>query len=140
MALDENVKYWKDLVLFIFVAYYINIVVKLLLQKNVTFYSLIRKYHLFIMLFLLLLITDFNTWYCLWLFPTIFWLKSKDIKTVLYLSTSSQLTMYCTFLYIGETEVVGIIFFIVMIYLTVCMKFLDKMRNRKKKDIDYMMN
>ena len=102
-----------------FAIYYAYIVIRLLLQKNMKFNEIIRKYHVILMFFTFIVITNFNPWYIMWLFPTIFWLKSKNINTVINLSYASQIGNILGFALFSEDEWLGIPYFIIMIVLTV---------------------
>ena len=79
----------KIISLIIFAVSYITIVGKLFFSNNIkelTFNKTIRTYQIFLIVFTFILITNFNSWYIVWLFPTLMWQKAKNIRTTLYLS------------------------------------------------------
>ena len=116
-----------------FAIYYVYVVIRLLLQKEMKFNEVIRKYHVILMIFTFIIITNFNPWYIMWLFPTIFWLRGKSIKTVLNLSYASQIGNILGFALFSEDEALGIPYFIIMVVLTAILNTVkDKKRENKK--------
>lgn len=114
-----------------FTIYYIYVCIKLLLQKEIRFYETIQKYYIILMFFTFIVITNFNPWYIMWLFPTIFWLKGRAIKNVLNLSYASEIGNILGFALFSEEEVLGIPYFIIMILLTIILNRTKKKRNGK---------
>lgn len=115
-----------------FAIYYAYVAIRLLLQKEMKFNEVIRKYHVIIIIFTFIVITNFNPWYVMWLFPTIFWLKGKSINTVISLSYASQIGNILGFALFSEEEALGIPYFIIMIVLTTILSTV-KNKNQKKK-------
>lgn len=113
------VKIFQNSVLITFVIFYAIVVIKLLLQKQIRFYEVIRKYHVFLWLFVFVLITNYNTWYMLWLFPNVLYLRGRAIKRVLNLATGSQVAMQVTYLYLGEYQILGFVFLGILIGIVV---------------------
>lgn len=116
----------QNITFIVFAIYYFYVVIKLLLQKEIKFHMIIKKYHIILMLFIFIVITNFNPWYIMWLFPTIFWLKSKSIKNVLFLSYASQIGNILNFALYSEDEGLGIPYFFIMLGLTFILSYIDK--------------
>ncbi len=76
----------KKLALGLFAIAYSYIVIKLLIAKKVTLHHSFEKYNVMLLIFTFVLITNFNSWYLLWIFPTMVFLKGKSVKNILYLS------------------------------------------------------
>ena len=74
----------------IFAIIYITSCVILLNKKEIKFRKEIQKANYFIMAFLFLLITNFQPWYIMWLFPCLIWQKSEDIRLTIQISLISQ--------------------------------------------------
>ncbi len=49
-----------------------------------------RKANYFIMAFLFLLITNFQPWYIMWLFPLLMWQKAENIKWIPQIAIISE--------------------------------------------------
>lgn len=82
-----------------YIVIYISTIIKLLIDKNhYTFSYYIRKYNWLLLLFIFGTITQFQTWYILWLLPTIMWQKSKDIKWILSITAIVQISNIVYFL------------------------------------------
>lgn len=80
-----------------FIVIYLIVILKLLFtKKQYIFSTYIRKYNVLLVLFLFGTITNFQSWYTLWLLPTIMWDKSKKI---LWLSTITILAELSNIVY-----------------------------------------
>ncbi len=115
----------------IFVSLYAVTIIKLLKKSQIDFSETIKKYHLLLMIFVLLIITNFYLWYLIWVFPTIFWLDKKQIKDVIYLGLGGQVAYQCTFLYIGEYDFLGFVWFGAMIFTAIVVRIIDESKNIK---------
>lgn len=122
----------QNITFLVFAVYYAYVVIKLLLQKKMNFHQVIRKYHVILMFFTFIIITNFNPWYIMWLFPTIFWLSGKSIKNILNLSYASQIGNILGFALWSEDEKLGIPYFVIMIVLTAILGMV-KEKNQGKK-------
>ena len=76
------------LISFIIIYFFTNLT--LLFKKNIKFGEESRKYEYFLMAFLFLLITNFQTWYIMWLFPLMMWQKKENIQLIIQISIVSQ--------------------------------------------------
>ena len=112
---EGTVQIIQNIALGIFAIFYIYICIKLLLQKEIKFYQVIKKYNFILLIFTFILITNFNAWYIMWLYPTMFWLKSKSQETILALSYSSQIANFASFALWSEEAWLGIPYLIIMI-------------------------
>ena len=83
---DWGLKISEGFMLAFIVIYIIELIKLVFTTKQYTFYELIRKYNALLLLFIFGTITNFHSWYILWLFATIIWQKSKDIKLILAIS------------------------------------------------------
>ena len=126
------VKMLQNVAFIVFAIAYLLVVLKLLLQKQIHFYKMMRTYHIFLWLFVFLLLTNYNTWYCLWLFPNVLFIKGKAVKRLLYLATGSQIAMQSTFLYLGERQNLGLLFLLILIGVVVTMQLSETLQKRRK--------
>ena len=84
-----------------------------------------RKYYAFIAIFTLIIMTNFNRWYLLWLFPTIFLIRGKQTKLLLYFSYATLASIFFTF-YIMEIEQMGNFYIMMFIILTTILVIIDR--------------
>lgn len=112
---EGTVQILQNICLGLFAIYYIYICIRLLLQKEIKFYQVIKKYNVILFIFTFILITNFNAWYIMWFYPTMFWLKSKSQETILALSYSSQIANFASFALWSEEAWLGIPYLIIMI-------------------------
>lgn len=82
-----------------FVAIYMVSIIKLLFtKKELYFSSLMREYSFLLVLFIFGTITNFQSWYCIWLLPTIFWQRGKTAKNLLNITIAVELANCIYFL------------------------------------------
>ena len=72
-----------------FIIIYLFTCIALINKKQINFGKEIRKCEYFLIAFLFLLITNFQTWYIMWLFPLLMW-QAKNIKLITQISIISQ--------------------------------------------------
>ena len=73
-----------------FIIIYFFTCLTLLYKKQITFREEIRKAEYFLVAFLFLLITNFQPWYIMWLFPLMMWQKKKMLQFVVQIALISQ--------------------------------------------------
>ena len=84
---EQSTNILKTALLAVFAILYVYTVIKLLLNNNTEiFSSYIREYSTLLYIFTFILITNFNSWYILWLFPTLMFLNGKNIRLIINLS------------------------------------------------------
>ena len=129
----------KWVLLTIFAISYIGLIIRYLLKKEIIFRKLIRKYEAILFVFIFFLITNFNSWYLLWLVPTIFWLKPRHIKYLLMLYTFAYILKYFTF-GMSEAAVIGIPYFLGIAIIPTIIALDNTIKLRKKKIHTYDEN
>ena len=82
------------------IIYFFTCIVELY-KKEIKFRNETRKIILFILAFIFLLITNFQPWYIMWMFPFLIWQKSDDIKLIVGISIISEFAN-SVFLQYGE--------------------------------------
>lgn len=112
---NDTAEKLKNIFLLIFAIAYAVFCIKLLLQKNISFAKTIRKYNIFLLIFTFILITNFNAWYVMWLFPTMFFLRRSSQKLILALSYTSQIANFTSFSFYSEKQIFGIPFLAIMV-------------------------
>ena len=117
---EQALRLIKTISLIIFAISYLTIVLKLFFKtdyKNIKLRKVIKTYQVFLLIFTFLLITNFNPWYVIWLFPTLFWQNSTHIKNTLYLSIGAISSYTITYATGIDNETVGIPYLIIMIII-----------------------
>ncbi len=84
-----------------FIIIYFFTCLTLLYKKQIKFREELRKVEYFLMAFLFLLITNFQPWYIMWLFPLIMWQRKRVIQIVIQIALISQFAN-SVFLFNGE--------------------------------------
>ena len=121
----------QNITFIVFTIYYIYVVVKLLLEKDIKLYKTIQKYHIIIMFFTFIVITNFNAWYIMWLFPTIMYIKPKNVKNIIHLSYASQIANLLGFALFSEDESLGVPYYVIMIILTIGLNMIAENKTYK---------
>ena len=101
----------------------------LLYKDKIKFRKEVKEVEYFLIAFLFLLITNFQPWYIMWLFPLIIWQRPKNIKLIIQISLVSQFAN-SIFLAYTENWSNGIPFtFCMLLGVTICII----LNNRKRK-------
>ena len=123
----------KTISLIIFAISYIVIVLKLFFSKKtekIKFINTMRIYQIFLIIFTFVLITNFNPWYVIWIFPTLMWQNSENIRNTLYLSLGAIYSYAITYATRIDDETVGIPYLTVMVLTIVVLSIYTKMRKK----------
>ena len=94
---------------------------------------------MFLLIFTFVLITNFNPWYVIWLFPTLFYQKAKNIRYTLYLSMGVIYSYTITYATKIDDESVGIPYFLVMVITILVLELIRqikiKFKDAKRKEL-----
>lgn len=108
-----------------FFIYYFKMCIDLLTTKHIKIKTSLRKYNIAIILFLLVL-TNSQQWYLMWLFATIIWQKTNMIKNIIGISAITQIAnsiyMFEYESYIFDEYYVGIIICLFIIWMVITNK------------------
>lgn len=89
-----------------------------------------KTYMWLMIIFLALVITNFRTWYIMWLFGIITELEEKDISKVIALSLIGEISNYIIY-YLGESYVYGGTYCITVMFTFTVFIVIQKMMNYK---------
>lgn len=73
----------------------------LLFKQKIKFNKEAKEVQYFLIAFLFLLITNFQPWYIMWLFPLLMWQSSKNMKLIIQISLISQ---FANSIFLAYTE------------------------------------
>lgn len=128
----DAMKIFKVVLLVIFAEIYISTVIKLLINDNKkTFSTYIRQYNPLLYIFTFVLITNFNSWYILWLFPTMMFLNGKNIRLIMNLSYAVEVAYIGSFALHSEAQVLGILYINLLALITVCLVPIQNFKKNK---------
>ncbi len=128
---DKALALIKIISLVIFGISYLAIVLKMFFGKNteqLSFRNTMRMYQIFLLIFTFVLITNFNPWYVIWLFPTLMWQRAKNIRYTLYLSFGVINSYAITYATKVDDETVGILYFIVMVLTVIVLEVIRRIK------------
>ena len=133
------IDYFKDIPNFIentkkiflgsFIIIYFFICVVLLNKKEIKFRTEMKTLNFIILSFLFLLITNFQPWYIMWIFPFLIWQKADIIKTMIGMSIISQLAN-CIIIMYEENWHYGTPFIFTLIVGTLAYYIIQKRENK----------
>lgn len=114
------------LAVFIYIFFIKNVL--LILNPNIKIKKEMTHNLYFIMIFLFVLITNFQPWYIMWLFPLMIWQKASNIKLIVQ---TGLISMYANsvFLINGEYWKYGVNFYLILI---TCMILFALYNNKDK--------
>ena len=122
----------NQILTYVFILLYAIMCINILTTKDIKFINIMKKYNIIIFLFLFGLITNFQPWYIMWLFPTLIWQKSKMIKEIIGISILSQLANAVFMLY-GEYYGNGVEFVVIMILGSILIAICNSKIERRKE-------
>ena len=120
----------KMVVTGLFAITYILVVAKFFFAKeqDIKWRKMVRAYQILLLAFLFFVITNFNSWYIMWLFPTIFWQRKNNIKMTACLGIGSILAYSLTYATLRDDETMGIPYLICMLGSTLLLYNLCNLR------------
>lgn len=133
-----DVNFVKTFLLEIFTIIYFFTCIILLNKKNIRFRDEMKKANYFIMAFLFLLITNFQPWYIMWLFPLLIWQNAKMILWIPQIALMSQFAN-SIFLTYGERWQNGIPFIFVFVVGSLGIALINQ-KVKMQKRINYLIS
>lgn len=91
----------NKILMLVFVLMYTIKCISLLTQKNIILRKEFKSLELILAIFIFLLITNFQPWYIMWLYPLIIWQSSNNIKLLVQVSI---LTQFANSIFLAYTE------------------------------------
>lgn len=116
------------LAIFIYI-YAARCLLLLLFKPQIKFNKESKEVEYFLIAFLFMLITNFQPWYIMWLFPLLMWQDSKNIKLIVQISLISQFANSIFLAYTEDWRNGTPFTFFMLLGVTICMY----LNNRKKK-------
>lgn len=116
----------KGFMLAFIIIYLISITQILFSKKQYIFSSLIRKYNGLLILFLFGTITNFQSWYTLWLLPTVIWDNSKNIKWLLSITILAEVSNTIYFLLYESYYFAAVYPFILILAMIISKRICNK--------------
>lgn len=110
----ELVDYIQKAIFIIFTLISVVNVLLQLLKKNIKFHKVVRKYNLILLIFTFVVLTTFQPWYVVWIFPTLMWQKPRMQKVLIYMSLMTCL-INSVFIFKSEAPIYGTAFVALMI-------------------------
>ncbi len=130
----QNVKVvslMQKFALLAFAVYYVYVVIRILISKKINMHQIMEKYNIILLIFTFVLITNFNPWYIMWFYPTIFLIRGKSIKNILYLSYTCEIANLLSFALWSEKQILGIPYFIIMIGGAIILNMANRVKIKK---------
>jgi len=133
LLMNTNIfKYIDSLKIPVFLVAYIMILSKLLFEEKITLTNLLRKYNLMMLLFIFIVLTNFQKWYILWIFPTIMWQSKNMRKFIIYLTITAIIPSLQYFVIGTDAYIVGRIYSLEMLIASAIL-LLDSIFEQKFK-------
>ena len=125
----------------IFAITYINCLIILLFKRSLKVKEIMKSYNWIMLIFIFLVLTNFQKWYILWLLPTIIWQSKNMRKFIIYLTITALIPSLDYFIVQGDPFILGIgysitiliISFVTLIINVLINKFIQVNRKKEKK-------
>ena len=128
---EQSTNILKTALLAVFAILYVYTVIKLLLNNNTEiFSSYIREYSTLLYIFTFILITNFNSWYILWLFPTLMFLNGKNIRLIINLSYAVEVAYIGSFALYSEAQNLGVLYIFLVAIVTGILTSVPMVKNK----------
>ena len=128
---EQSTNILKTALLVVFAILYVYTVIKLLLNNNTEiFSSYIREYSTLLYIFTFILITNFNSWYILWLFPTLMFLNGKNIRLIINLSYAVEVAYIGSFALYSEAQNLGVLYIFLTAIVTGILTSVPMVKNK----------
>lgn len=102
----------------LFLIFYIIQLLKLLFEEKVTLTNILRKYNLMMLLFIFIVLTNFQKWYILWILPTIIWQSKNMRKFIIFLTITAIIPSLQYFVIGTDAYIVGRIYSLEVLILS----------------------
>lgn len=128
---EQSTNILKTALLAVFAILYVYTVIKLLLNNNTKiFSSYIREYSTLLYIFTFILITNFNSWYILWLLPTLMFLNGKNIRLIINLSYAVEVAYIGSFALYSEAQNLGVLYIFLVAIVTGILTSVPMVKNK----------
>lgn len=121
----------KNILLILFAIYYVIKCIKLLFKEKICWNYEMKNMFNFLLLFIFLLLTNFQTWYLSWFFMVFIWQTSMDMKLIVEIQFSS-LFAYSIFIKMPIVEKNSSMFLIIMLSIITIGILLEYYRKSKR--------
>ena len=120
----------------IFMILYIYVIIPELFNKNIKLTEILSKYNFTMIVFIFIVLTNFQKWYILWLLPTIIWQNNNMRKFIIYLTITAIVPSFGYFVIGTDAWQIGMSYSIQIIIMSVALLIIDVLINeyiRKNK-------
>lgn len=124
-----------------FIIIYVAKIIELLVTKSkYTFNEYMQSYNKFLMLFMFIVITNFQPWYVIWIIPTMFWQKDTNIMWIASITIIVDFA-YVVFFILSDDYIFQTYYYILAVVLMVIFKKICENKkafifiNEKKENI-----
>ena len=127
------------------IIYVVSISIILLKKENITLVEILREYNIVSLLFIFVVLTNFQKWYILWIIPTMIWQGKYMRKFILYLTTIALIPSMNYFIIGGDAYIYGITYSIkmllysgILVLIDICKDNIKK--NKRRKNVTFSIN
>lgn len=122
----------NDIKLYLFALSYVMILIKCIFKTKINFSYLMRKYNWVMLVFIFLVLTNFQKWYVLWLMPTLIWERKNIRNFILNLTIFGMAPSLIYFIIENDTWVYGVYYSIILVILSAFNVIVPKIIENKK--------
>ena len=127
------------------IIYVVSISIILFKKENITLVEILREYNIVSLLFIFVVLTNFQKWYILWIIPTMIWQGKYMRKFILYLTTIALIPSMNYFIIGGDAYIYGITYSIkmllysgILVLIDICKDNIKK--NKRRKNVTFSIN
>lgn len=124
----------STLIIPLFIIVYIMLICVILFKKKIKIYEIMRKYNIIMLIFIFIVLSRFQKWYMLWLFPTIIWQNRNMRKLMIYMTITAMIPSMGYFMVQSDPYVIGMMYSIAIFILSIILLEIDLLINKNKKE------
>lgn len=134
--------FWDKWKILVFGIVYTGMLIPELFNRKITLIQIFSKYNIAMLIFIFIILTNFQKWYILWLMPTIIW-QNKNMKIfIIYLSITAIVPSFNYFIIGTDAWQIGMSYSMQMLILSAVLLAIDILitrhnyKNKIKKSND----
>ena len=116
-----------------FLVVYITSLITMLFKKEIKIEEICNKYSVFMLIFIFLVIINFQRWYLVWLFPTIFWTNKYIKEFIIANSITSVLPLFIYFRIGNDAFRYGIYNSTITVFIAIIICSIGAIKTRRKE-------
>lgn len=119
----------------VFAIIYVGVLINMLLKRQFLIRELFSKYNIIMLVFIFIILTNFQKWYILWLLPTIIWQNKNMRQFILALTITAIIPSFKYFEIGNDAFIYGMYYSVKVILLSIIIVIIENLLDKTKRRI-----